>query len=90
MPGGVTNTEEDRETAVGDLAQQLSNTSFCPGGNPNDITLPNNLNFFHNRKEDELYLPNSLDDDEELANMSLVDEELLLNTSAALDTRRRR
>ena len=49
---GDPTTEEDRETALGDLAQQLNDTSFFAGNNANDIQLPDNLNFF-NRGDDE-------------------------------------
>ena len=39
--------ETDRETALGDLAQQLNDTSFFAGNNGNSILqLPDNLNFF--------------------------------------------
>ena len=34
---GEATTEEDRETALGDLAQQLNDTSFFAGNNANDI-----------------------------------------------------
>ena len=41
-------SHEDRDTALGDLAQQLNDTSFFAGqgGLASDIVLPDNMNFF--------------------------------------------
>lgn len=95
MPDGGATTEEDRETVLGDLAQQLDDTSCFIGPNndsvANDlIDLPENLNHFKRRSEDGSFPNMDCHLSSGNASASLLDEENLLNTSDALDTRRRR
>ena len=93
MPNGGGATEDDRDTAPGNIADELNNTScfICPDMSlPVDdgIPLPENMDLF--RKDDgngQNFDVNKIIDSD---SVSLVDEDLLLNTSAALDTRRRR
>jgi len=75
MPGEDA-TDDDHETALGDLAQQLNDTSFFAGNIGMDIQLPDNLNFFSKGDDCELeFHPNGA---------SFVEGDLLLNSSDSL------
>ena len=74
----------DPDTALGDLAQQLNDTSFFAGQNGGlaDIQLPDNLNFFSKGDDEIDFHPKDAEDDK-VKMTSFLDEDLLLNASGA-------
>ena len=80
-------SHEDRDTALGDLAQQLNDTSFFAGqgGLASDIVLPDNMNFFSKGHDEAIeFHPNQNQDsaskvrqiEDDMA--CFVDEDMLL------------